>query len=174
MSKSHLSIVREPVGPQGLINPPEQGVQAVPKFLSGSFTHGVDLAEMRGGAFDVSLGMSIISTTSLGRLDITGASEPHHPSRSVTAQLPLLPPPLGLLHGPLLVSLHYWNDTVEADFPACALTGEGETDTAALEDLGQVMLDWAQGVAELGEDNLGGALLRQWQAFKAMVDVSKL
>jgi hypothetical protein len=98
------------------------------------------------------------------------------PLRTANAHLPVLPDPLRLIHGPLLVTLHWWgaNDVV-ADLPACAIHGEGETDTAALEDLADVLHEWAQGIAELGgEEKLGGALLRQWKAFTAMVDVSRL
>jgi hypothetical protein len=74
-----------------------------------------------------------------------------------------------------LVTLHWWPDgLVVADLPICALYGSGPTDTAALEDLGVVMLDWAKGVHALGEANLGGPLKRQWEAFKALVNVAGL
>jgi hypothetical protein len=99
-----------------------------------------------------------------------------YPVHVATAQLPLLPEPLRLKCGPLLVTLQWWGGgVVKADLPCCALFGEGETDTAALEDLGVTMLDWASGIVALGgRDRLGGALLRQWDAFVALVDVSGL
>jgi hypothetical protein len=99
-----------------------------------------------------------------------------HPVHVANAQLPVLPEPLGLRHGPLLVTLQWWDKgVVKADLPCCALFGEGETDTAALEDLGETMLDWARGIVELGgREKLGGALLRQWDMFVALVDVARL
>jgi len=100
---------------------------------------------------------------------------PELPRLVSCAQLPLLPSPLRLKHGPLLVTLKWWGDgSVVADLPCCALYGEGETDTAAIEDLADTILDWASGTAKLGRENLGGALLRQWDSLISLVDVSGL
>jgi hypothetical protein len=97
------------------------------------------------------------------------------PSHVANAILPLLPEPLQLRHGPLIVTLQWWADgAVVADLPICALSGQGATDTEALENLGSIMLDWAAGLKKLGDENIGGALQRQWLAFQALVDVSRL
>jgi hypothetical protein len=116
------------------------------------------------------------SATLAGAASATGAYVGAvRPARIANALLPLLPEPLSLRHGPLLVTLQWWPDgLVVADLPACALYGSGDSDTAALEDLGNVMLDWASGVNALGEENIAGGLRRQWLAFKALVEVSRL
>jgi hypothetical protein len=118
-------------------------------------------------------GSSSLVTTMSGSDALT--AEPARPLQTANALLPVLPLPLVLRHGPLLVTIHWWADgSVVAEIPACALYGNGISDTAALEDLASVTLDWARGIHSLGDENLGGALLRQWTAFKALVDVSAL
>lgn len=115
------------------------------------------------------------SLTAIASASETQTGESVRPLQTANALLPVLPAPLELRHGPLLVTLHWWADgSVVADLPACALYGSGTTDTAALEDLANVMADWARGVRSLGDENLRGALKRQWIAFKAFVDTSAL
>jgi hypothetical protein len=92
------------------------------------------------------------------------------------AQLPVLPEPLRLLHGPLLLVLKWWRDgTISASLPVCALYGDGETEFSAIADLSDTILEWASGIVSSGgSDALGGPLLQQWRAFEALVDVSGL
>ena len=93
----------------------------------------------------------------------------------VNAQLPILPEPLRLLHGPLLATVETWSDgTVVARLPVAALYGEGDSDTLALDDLAEGIGDFVASVSELlrNGDQIGGPLATQWRALIAMVDVS--
>jgi hypothetical protein len=148
-----------PMGPQGLQTQAPSAGADFSSVYTNATTYFMSSDLVLGGSYLVTSGHAL---------------EERFPSRSVNAQLPVLPAPLVPIHGPLLVTIHYWRDVVVADLPICAVSGKGETDTAALEDLGAVMLDWARGVQALGEVNLGGALKRQWAAFRALVDVSAL
>jgi hypothetical protein len=93
---------------------------------------------------------------------------------TVTAQLPLLPAPLRLLHGPLLVTIETWSYGVTvARLPAAALIGEGEDDRSALEALAENILEFVEGhLPHAQAGRLGGALAKQWASLTAMVDVS--
>lgn len=93
---------------------------------------------------------------------------------TVSGQLPALPTPLRLIHGPLLVTIETWSDrTVVARFPAARLFGEGPDDTSALESLAERIAEFIEVHllhAHAGE--LGGTLAKQWAALTAMIDVS--
>jgi hypothetical protein len=93
---------------------------------------------------------------------------------TVSALLPLLPPPLALRHGPLMVTVESWSDgSVVARLPCAALYGSGDSDTAALEDLGSVIFDFVQSVAALiaRKEVIGGPLKRDWENVVALVDI---
>jgi hypothetical protein len=69
---------------------------------------------------------------------------------SGNAILPVLPSPLVLKHGPLLVTVESWSDgTVVARLPCAALHGDGESDTAAIEDLAASIYDFIVSTSEL-------------------------
>ena len=95
----------------------------------------------------------------------------------VSAHLPLLPYPLKLKHGPLLVTLETWSDgTVVARIPALALYADGETDTLALDELGEEILDFASSTKRFitTHEVRGGPLLQQWKGLLEMVDITGL
>lgn len=104
---------------------------------------------------------------------------PYHEDRivaTVTAQLPVLPAPLRLLHGPLLVTIETWSYGVTvARLPAAGLMGEAQDDRAALEALAENIAEFvAVHLPHAREGRLGGTLAKQWAALTAMVDVSAL
>jgi hypothetical protein len=93
---------------------------------------------------------------------------------SVTAQLPTMPAPLRLIHGPLLVTIETWSDggTV-ARFPAARLYGEGHDDASAMEALCARIAEFVEThLLHAYAGKLGGTLAKQWSALTAMVDVS--
>lgn len=93
---------------------------------------------------------------------------------SVTAQLPTLPAPLRLIHGPLLVTIETWSEggTV-ARFPAARLYGEGHDDASAMEALSERIAEFVEShLLHAYAGKLGGTLAKQWSALTAMVDVS--
>lgn len=93
---------------------------------------------------------------------------------SVSAQLPTLPAPLRLIHGPLLVTIETWSDgVVVARFPAGRIFGEGHDDAAALEALSERIAEFVgTHLLHAHAGNLGGTLAKQWASLTAMVDVS--
>lgn len=93
---------------------------------------------------------------------------------SITAQLPMLPAPLRLIHGPLLVTIETWSDgIVVARFPAARLYGEGHDDASAMESLAERLVEHVNThLLHAHAGKLGGTLARQWGALTAMVDVS--
>ena len=93
---------------------------------------------------------------------------------SVTAQLPTLPAPLRLMHGPLLVTIETWSDgVVVARFPAARLHGEAHDDTSAMESLSERIAEFVgTHLLHAHAGKLGGTLAKQWVAVTAMVDVS--
>jgi hypothetical protein len=94
----------------------------------------------------------------------------------VTAQLPYLPEPLKLKHGPLLATIETWSDgTVVASIPALALYEEGDSDILALDGLAEEIGEFAVGTKVLNDHEvLGGPLLLQWRGLLEMVDISGL
>lgn len=92
------------------------------------------------------------------------------------AHLPLLPEPLKLKHGPLLVIMKVWSDArVQAELPVCGLYGQGDDDAAALQDLAENIKDFAHYTVHIARaDSIAGPLKRHWAAFTALVDVSDL
>jgi hypothetical protein len=97
-----------------------------------------------------------------------------HVVSSVTAQLPLLPAPLRLLHGSLLVTIETWSYGVTvARFLAARLFGEGHDDASAVEALGERIAEFVEThLLHAQAGRLGGTLARQWAALTAMVDIS--
>lgn len=95
----------------------------------------------------------------------------------VNAQLPFLPKPLHLLHGPLMVTIESWSDgTVVARLPSPPIYSDAENDTLALMALGDEILEYAESVLELlsaGEE-LAAPTAYQWETFKSLVDISGL
>lgn len=97
-----------------------------------------------------------------------------HVVTSVSAQLPWLPAPLRLIHGPLLVTIETWSDgTVVARFPAGRIYGEAEDDAAALEALAERIAEFVEThLLHALAGKLGGTLAKQWAVLTAMIDVS--
>ena len=96
---------------------------------------------------------------------------------SVNAQLPILPDPLRLLHGPLLVTVETWSDkSIVARLPCVALEANGESDVEAIGELGVAVLDFATSMVRLlaNGDSIGGPLKLDWDNLTALVDVSGL
>lgn len=93
---------------------------------------------------------------------------------SITAQLPILPAPLRLIHGPLLVTIETWSDgMIVARFPAARLFGEGHDDASAMEALSERIAEFVEThLLHAHAGKLGGTLAKQWSALTAMVDVS--
>lgn len=98
-------------------------------------------------------------------------------THAVNAQLPFLPAPLRLLHGPLMVTVESWSDgTVVARIPSPPIYSDAENDTLALMALGDEILEYAESVLELlsiGEE-LAAPTAYQWETFKSLVDISGL
>ena len=95
----------------------------------------------------------------------------------VNAQLPVLPDPLRLLHGPLLATVETWSDgSVVARIPSLALYAAEESDTLALAELAEEVLAFATDVFKMlaNHEEIAGPLDYQWRALIAMVDVSGL
>ena len=106
----------------------------------------------------------------------TVESEPNIVS-TVNAQLPRLPSPLRLIHGPLLATVETWSHgIVVARLPLAALYAEGDNDSVALAELGQEILEFAQAVsAKIADgEQIAGPLEYQWRALTSVVDVSGL
>ena len=98
---------------------------------------------------------------------------PASPRSAVTAQLPVLPAPLRLLQGALLVTIETWDDgSVVASLPCAAVHGSGRSASEALEDLGAALLDFAVAMRAHGAAGLAGPLRFEWEAFCALVDAS--
>ncbi|XXT25165.1 hypothetical protein WME94_26890 [Sorangium sp. So ce429] len=93
---------------------------------------------------------------------------------TVTAQLPALPTPLRLLHGPLLVTIETWSYGARvARFPAARIIGEGRDDASAVEALAENIAEFVEvNLPQAQAGRLGGTLAKQWVALTAMVDVS--
>jgi hypothetical protein len=93
---------------------------------------------------------------------------------TVTAQVPNLPDPLRLLHGPLLVTVETWSYGVTvARLPAAILAGEGLDDRSAMEALTGNIAEFVEvHLPHARSGRLGGTLAKQWAALTAMVDVS--
>jgi hypothetical protein len=131
-----------------------------------------NLYEIRPGASTGKIGTIKDAAT-------TVAFEPEEPVMvsSVSAILPLLPDPLTLRYGPLLVTVESWSDgSVVARLPCAALYGSGESDAAALDDLGSVIYDFVgslRGLLARGE-SIGGPLKKDWENVSALVDMSRL
>jgi len=89
------------------------------------------------------------------------------------AQLPVLPEPLSLKHGPLLISVEKWSDgSVIARLPATRLHAYGDTEASALaalaEDIAEAVVDLTTGPN--GTVRLGGAMLDTWRALCALIE----
>jgi hypothetical protein len=93
---------------------------------------------------------------------------------TVTAQLPLLPDPLRLPYGPLLVTIETWSYGVTvARLPAAILIGEGRDDRSALEALAENIAEFVEvHLPHAQAGRLGGTLAKQWASLSAMVDIS--
>lgn len=93
---------------------------------------------------------------------------------TVTAQLPLLPDPLRLSYGPLLVTIETWSHGVTvARLPAAILVGEGRDDREALEALAENIAEFVEvHLPHAQAGRLGGTLAKQWASLSAMVDIS--
>jgi hypothetical protein len=108
-------------------------------------------------------------------LTLVKPPEPHL-EHIFNAHLPLLPEPLKLNHGPLLVIMKAWSDAkVQAELPVCGLYGQGDDEAAALQDLADNIKDFAHyTVHKARAGGIAGPLKRHWAAFVALVDVSDL
>ena len=118
-----------------------------------------------------------ISNSVRARVPVEMTEKEPYMVTTVNAQLPFLPEPLKLRHGPIQVTVETWSDgDVEARIPALALSGEGENDTLALGDLAEEILSFAVGVRELLDEGgvLAGPLLQQWNGLSELVDVTNL
>jgi hypothetical protein len=108
-----------------------------------------------------------------GQVATSAATEPQL-LRQVNAQLPALPAPLRLRHGPLLVTIEYWSDgTVVAKHPALRLYGEGTSDVEALDALGDEIHEAAVDLSDLARQGVpfGGAAAQMWAALSALVEM---
>ena len=95
------------------------------------------------------------------------------PLSAVTAVLPVLPEPLRLRHGPLLVTVETWSDgAVTARLPVVGLWASAESDTLALDALGTEIAMFVEDVEPMAKmGGIGGALKRQWEAICALVEM---
>jgi len=95
---------------------------------------------------------------------------------TTTVQLPLLPPPLKLKQGPLLVTLELWsdgtNDTYVADLPLVAVYGEGPCPQLALMDLAEEILEFASHMKHRATQQK--EYYWEWRAFCELVDVTEI
>jgi hypothetical protein len=133
---------------------------------------GANVFEIRPGASAEKIGTIKDASATIG-------FAPDEPSMlsAVNAILPVLPAPLALTHGPLIVTIETWSDgSVVARLPCAALYGSGDSDTAALEDLGIVISDFIGSMRGLvGADKaIAGPLKRDWENVSALVDMSQL
>jgi hypothetical protein len=93
------------------------------------------------------------------------------------ALLAVLPEPLKLRHGPLLVSVERWSDgNVVARLPAARLYASGRTEAEALSELAADIADLVQDLTEgpHATARLGGAMLETWRALTVFVDAPGL
>lgn len=96
---------------------------------------------------------------------------------SIPSQLPYLPEPLKLRHGPISITIETWSDgTVAASIPSLALYATADSDTLAISDLADEILSFAVGVQELLDKGgkIAGPLQRQWAGLSEFVDVTAL
>jgi predicted HAD superfamily Cof-like phosphohydrolase len=87
-----------------------------------------------------------------------------------------VPEPLRLLKGPLRFTLEKEENRYYATLEAApSVSGGGESAVDAVGDLEETLLDWAQGIVNLGgREKLGGPLLKHWDALCELVDFSGL
>jgi hypothetical protein len=96
---------------------------------------------------------------------------------TITVMLPVLPAPLKLRHGPLLINIEHWSDgVVVARLPAAALSSQADTQAQAMaglaQDIADTVLDLTQGAHK--DAPLGGAMLDCWRALSALIEAPGL
>ena len=96
---------------------------------------------------------------------------------TITVMLPVLPEPLKLRHGPLLINIEHWSDgVVVARLPAAALSAQADTQAVAMEGLAQEIADTVHDLTQGPRKDvpLGGAMLDCWRALSALIEAPGL
>jgi hypothetical protein len=103
---------------------------------------------------------------------------PPHLRRRVLAQLPLLPEPLALKKGSLLVDIEIWSDgRVLASLPGIGLRAEGESDFEAIWNLADEVRRFLASAKITMGDREGmpdARLLQRWKRLAELVDTSRM
>jgi hypothetical protein len=132
--------------------------------------------------------LRVVGGTAVNTMKLSGSSNSSvhllHPKmeativRTYNALLPLLPPPLKLLQGSLLITIEEWSDgNVVADLPCAGIASDGcINDILAIEDLSFNILEQIEECLEHRKDHPEAqyANQNQWDMLCALIDITKV